>query len=169
MTSSLDTRIRPANPSFSAMIPAMMKDRHETGDATDSGYGVVLVIDESVPVRTKLVEILQKLGTSGGEIIEAESAEEGLAAFRGKRPSIVFTELVGVHPEDGLDAIHEMLGFDPLARIVLVTAEPRESAEVRAAVRAGVFAIIEKPVRYEKIRAVLADLEAEDGGIQRMR
>lgn len=130
---------------------------------------VVLVVDESIPIRAKLVEVIAKLGTAGGAILQATTPDEALAAFRRHHPSIVFTELIGIHAEDGLEVIHEMLETDPRARIVLVTAEPRDSAEVRAAIRAGVFAIVEKPVRYEKIRAVLADLEAEEGGVERLR
>lgn len=132
-------------------------------------HGAVLVLDESLPVRLKMVEILRKLGTADANIVQATTAEEALAAFREARPALVFAELVGVHPEDGLDVLHEMLEIDPAARIVLVTSEPRDSPEVRAAIRAGVFAYVEKPLRHEKIRAILADLEAEEGGIERFR
>lgn len=150
------------------MIPGMGRDPQADNKPTAS-HGLMLVLDESLPVRQKMVEILQKLGSANSGVIEAGSAEEALALFRKHRPSIVFAEFVGVHPEDGLDVLHEMLDADPTARIVLVTAEPRESAEVRAALRAGIFALIEKPLRYEKIRAVLSDLESEEGGIERYR
>jgi len=153
------------------MIPAMGRESEsQAGEVVAPlGHGTVLVIDESLPIRTKLVEVLEKLGTAGGKILQATTPDEALAAFRAHRPALVFTELIGIHAEDGLEVIHEMLEVDPRARVVLVSAEPRESAEVRAAIRAGVFAFIEKPIRYEKIRAVLADLEAEEGGIERLR
>lgn len=146
------------------MIPAF-------GDAEGKTrqHGVVLILDESLPVRLKMVEILHKLGTSDSHIVQATTAEEALAAFREHRPTLVFAELVGVHPEDGLDVLHEMLETEPTARIVLVTSEPRDSPEVRAAIRAGVFAYVEKPLRHEKIRSILSDLEAEEGGIERFR
>lgn len=148
------------------MIPAF-------GDADRDGetrrQGVVLILDESLPVRLKMVEILHKLGTADSHIVQSTTAEEALAAFREHRPMLVFAELIGVHPEDGLEVLHEMLEIEPTARIVLVTSEPRESPEVRAAIRAGVFAYVEKPLRHEKIRSILSDLEAEEGGIERFR
>lgn len=134
-----------------------------------SGHGLLLVLDEAVPVRTALLEILQKLGTPGGHILQAATSAEALALFAEQRPHVVFAELVGVHPEDGLEVILEMLDREPSTRVVLVTAEPREGPEVRAAIRAGVFALVEKPLRHEKIRQVLQDLQAEEGGIERFR
>ena len=152
------------------MIPGIGQDAPtQQPEMRQLDPGIVLVIDESLPIRNKLVEILQKMGSVGGRIIQAASEDEALANFREHRPRLVFTELIGVHPEDGLEVIHAMLEIDPATRVVLVSAEPRESPEIRAAVRAGVFAYVEKPLRYEKIRAVLADLEAEEGGIERFR
>lgn len=150
------------------MIPAMEREV-EAREGRTGVHGIVLVVDESLPVRLKMVEILQKLGTPGGHILQATTPEEALAAFRDKRPRLVFAELIGVHPEDGLDILHEMLEIEPTSRIVLVTSEPREGAEVRAAIRAGVFAYVEKPLRHEKIRAIVQEMEAEEGGIERFR
>lgn len=137
--------------------------------AVQPGHGLVLLIDEAIPVRNALVEILQKLGTPAEHILQAATPDEALDVFATRHPHVVFIELIGVHPEDGLEIVHEMLERDPRARIVLVTAEPREAPEVRAAIRAGVFAYVEKPIRHEKIRQVLQDLQAEEGGIERFR
>lgn len=134
-----------------------------------ASHGQVLIVDESLPVRAKMAEILTKLGTRATDILQATTPEQALEAFRALRPAIVFAELIGMHPEDGLEVIHEMLEIDPQARIVLVTAESRETPEVRAAIRAGVFAYIEKPLRHEKIRSIMQELEAEEGGIERYR
>ncbi len=151
------------------MIPTLGKNREATEEVVVATPQRVLIADEALPIRRILLEILHKLGTSADRIIVATDAEETLAAFREHRPQLAFVEFMGVHLEDGLDVIHAMLETDPEARIVLLTAEPRESPEVRAAIRAGVFAVVEKPLRHEKIRAVLADLESEIGGIERYR
>ena len=152
------------------MIPGIGKGDVEVAEQRASaGHAQVLIVDESLPVRAKMMEILTKLGTPADQILQATTPEEALDAFRAHRPGVIFVELVGVHPEDGLEVIHEMLEIDPRARIVLVTAESRETAEVRAAIRAGVFAYVEKPLRHEKIRSIIAELEAEEGGIERYR
>lgn len=149
------------------MIPAM--GGREVSASEARGPARILVVDEAVPVRNVLIEILRKLGMAEGEVWQASSAEEALALFKRESPTIVFTELVGVRPEDGLEVVHEMLDRAPTIKIVLVSAEARDSAEVRAAIRAGVFAFIEKPLRHEKIRQVMQELQAEEGGIERLR
>ena len=152
------------------MIPAIGGGQRASGhDAGSPASSRILVVDEAQVVRATLVEILRKLGVPDEDVEEATSAEEALAAFRRAPPHVVFAELVGVHPEDGLEVIHEMLERAPRAKVVLVTAEPRDSPEVRAAIRAGVFALVEKPLRHEKIRQVLQDLHAEEGGVERLR
>jgi DNA-binding NtrC family response regulator len=129
----------------------------------------VLVVDEAPPVVRALVEALQKLGVPREDVRIAMGAHEALDAFRKDPPDVVFAELVGTRPEDGLEVVHEMLDAAPHVKVVLVTAEPRDSPEVRAAIRAGAFAFIEKPLRHDKIRQVMQDLESEEGGIERFR
>ena len=129
----------------------------------------VLVVDEALPVVRAIVEALLKTGISREDVRVAMGAQDALESFHKDPPDVVFAELVGARPEDGLEIIHEMLESFPEVKIVLVTAEARDSAEVRAAIRAGVFAFIEKPLRHDKIRAVMQDLESEEGGIERFR
>jgi len=131
----------------------------------------MLLLEEAAPVRARLLDILHKLGVQDEEMAFATDAGEALSWFQpGQQPpGVVFAELLGVHPEEGLEIVHEMLDRAPKTKIVLVTAEPRESPEVRAALRAGIFAYVEKPIRFEKIRAVLVDLASEEGGVERLR
>lgn len=154
------------------MIPSLGRSGQE-GPREEVGNPArlrrVMIADEALPVRRTLIEILKKMGTPESEILVATEPQEALEVFREKRPTIVFAEFLGVHAEDGLEIINEMLDFDPEAKIVLITAEARDTPEVRAAIRAGVFAFVEKPLRHEKIRAVLSDLESELGGIERFR
>lgn len=129
----------------------------------------ILVVDEALPVRRKLQEILARAGIAGSEVRAVASAEDALEAFALEHPDIVFAELVGADSTEGLRMVTEMLSLDPLARVVLVTAETEDSPLVRQAVRAGVFGIIAKPLRQEKVRAVLAEIESEEGNIERFR
>lgn len=148
------------------MIPVIGAGASPLRGTTAQGY---LVLEEAQPVRNQLREILAKLGIPAEDIAFAATGQEALAHFGDAHPYVVFAELVGVHPEEGLEIVHEMLERAPEARVVLVTAEPRDSPEVRAAVRAGVFAVIEKPLRAEKVRAALQDLHNEESKIERLR
>lgn len=128
----------------------------------------VLVVDEAVPVRRKLLDILHRAGVSAHEVSMATSAEEAMEAFAQRHPTLVFCELVG-DPSHGLQMVLEMLALDPQAKVVLVTAEDPNGIVVRQAIRAGVFGVVQKPLRHEAIRQVLSEIESEEGGIQRFR
>ncbi len=154
------------------MIPSLGKNRDAPTPEErprPPSTGRIRVADVAEPVRRTLLDILRKLGTPESDVIVATSPEETLALFKKHNPSLVFLELLGVQPEDGLEVIHEILDTGPEVRVVLVTAEPDDAPEVRAAIRAGVFAVIHKPLRHEKIRQVISDLETELGGVERLR
>jgi DNA-binding NarL/FixJ family response regulator len=130
--------------------------------------GAILVVDAAPGVRLELEEILAHSGARPSRIASAATAAEARSAFRALRPRVVLAELVGDDPADGLAMIVEMMATDPRARIVLVTAEEESSPLVRRAVRAGVFAVVRKPLRRETIRHVLLEIFAEEGGLERL-
>ena len=150
------------------MIPGLTRDEASIG-AVSLKLRRVLVVDEALPVRRKVLEILHRAGLSGTQVQMADSAEAALEAFAREHPALVFTELVGKDPDVGLSMILEMLQLDPHVKIVVVTAEDPEGALVRHAVRAGAFSVIRKPLRHDKIRQVLSEIESEEGGIERFR
>ena len=149
------------------MIPGLEKDRESAGTVT-LHVRKVLVVDEAVPVRRKLLDILHRAGIPTSEILMADSAEAALETFALDHPSLVFCELVG-EATKGLDMVLEMLTVDPQAKIVLVTAEDANSPLVRRAIRAGAFGVIRKPLRHEAVRTLLGEIESEEGGIERFR
>jgi len=155
------------------VIPAFGGRRPEDAQAPAASAhavsAVILVLDEALAVRRAMEEILVKLGVAHRDLRLVETPEDALEIFRKERPRLTFTEFIGTHPDEGLDMIHAMLDVDPQAKIVLLTAEPKDAPEVRAAIRAGAFAHVEKPLRHEKIRAILLEIEAEEGGIERYR
>lgn len=129
----------------------------------------ILVVDEALPVRRALLDTFHKLGIPAADVVGLTDADEALERFARLNPALVFSEFVGDTPEVGLAMIREMLALDPYVKVILVTAEPRDSPHVRAAIRAGVFALLEKPLRHEKIRHCLMEIENEAGGIERFR
>lgn len=150
------------------MIPALGPDAPAT-PTVSLQLRKILIVDEALPVRRKLLETLHRAGIPIAQIHQATGADAALETFVREHPTLVMAELVGDDPQQGLDMVLEMLQIDPQARIVLMTAEDARSPMVRAAVKAGVFAVVEKPLRHEKIRAVMAEIESEEGGIERFR
>lgn len=147
------------------MIPGALDRKLET---VTLGLRHVLVVDEALPVRRKMLDILHRSGVPAELVRQAETAEAALEAFAKDHPDLVFAELVGAG-EEGLGMLREMLAIDPKARLILVTAEAPGSPLVRQAIRMGVFAIVEKPLRHDKIRTILSEIEDEETGIQRFR
>lgn len=127
----------------------------------------ILVVDESGAVRAKVLAVLAELERDPIEVVTAASAEEALAQIRAAPPTLVFTDLVGATPEEGLRAILGVLQERPALPIVLVTAEAHESPLVHEAIRMGVFAVVHKPLRNDAIRGVLAEIETEESGVAR--
>ncbi|HET6404389.1 MAG TPA: response regulator [Candidatus Thermoplasmatota archaeon] len=147
------------------MIPGLEK---ATAGAVSLRLRHVLIVDDALPVRRKLIEILHRSGLSATEMSQAESAEHALEIFAMQNPTLIFAEFVG-EGSAGLEMVLEMLHIDPQAKVVLVTADDPASPMVRAAIRAGVFGVVQKPLRHEAIRQILAEIESEEGGIERYR
>lgn len=151
------------------MIPTLHGRAERDAQPTPVTVRKVLVVDEAAPVRRSLLEMLHRLGIPTQSVFVEHEAETALEVFVREHPTLVFTELLGDDAQKGLDMVLEMLGIDPHVKVVLVTAEPSDSPLVRRAVRAGVFAVVEKPLRHDKVRAVLTELDNEVGGVERYR
>lgn len=129
----------------------------------------VLVVDESATIRVLAQEILAKLGYRGDAVDAVRLPREALARIgQPGGPSVVLMEL-DFEQEDGLPCALEMLERDPHLKLIVLTAEGTTCERVRRVVRAGAFAVLEKPLRHDKVRAVIADLDMEEGGIERVR
>lgn len=148
------------------MLPGQLKP-----EARESSVELrrILVVDEAMPIRRKLGEILARTGLAPGQLRVVATADEALEVFALEHPDLVFAELVGPDPQVGLEMVLEMLSIDPHARIVLVTAEDPEGPLVRQAIRGGVFAVLAKPLRHDKVRQILSEIDSEEGGIERFR
>ncbi|MEA3202318.1 MAG: hypothetical protein QOE90_3746 [Thermoplasmata archaeon] len=159
----------PASDWLHPMIPGIGRGDSPLETTVSLRLRTILLADDAAPVRRKLLDILHRQAVPASQVQATGDPDEALELFARHHPGVVFAEFVGKRPEDGLDMVLEMLALDPQAKIVLVTSEPRDSLLVRAAIRAGVFAYIEKPLRHEKIRAVISEIESEEGGIERFR
>jgi len=151
------------------MIPGVNRETLQVEVKESLVIDSALIVDEAVPIQRKLLDILHRAGFAASRVQMTADAESAMELFVREHPGVVFAEFVGDDPEEGLAMVLEMLKLDPQARVVLVTAEPRDSAVVRRAVRMGAFAVVEKPVRHETIRALLTDINNEAGGIERFR
>ena len=110
----------------------------------------VLVADDSVFVRTQIVKLVQALGH---ETAEAADGAEAVSAFERWRPDLVLLDIT--MPEmDGLEALRNILGIDPEAAVVMVSALTANRVVMEAlSIGAGDF--LSKPIDPDKLAQII--------------
>jgi len=116
----------------------------------------VLIVDDSALARRNLRQILESANC------EVDEAEDGLAALERyflERPDVVLLDLVmrGMY---GLDVLEKLRQLDPLAKVVVVSADVQTSSQ-QLVDEAGAKAFITKPFDREEI---IGTLKAVLGG-----
>ena len=106
----------------------------------------VLIVDDSALARRNLRQILESANC------EVDEAEDGLAALERyflERPDVVLLDLVmrGMY---GLDVLEKLRQLDPLAKVVVVSADVQTSSQ-QLVDQAGAKAFITKPFDREEV------------------
>ena len=110
----------------------------------------VLVADDSVFVRTQIVKLVQALGH---ETAEAADGAEAVSAFERWRPDLVLLDIT--MPEmDGLEALRNILGIDPEAAVVMVSALTANRVVVDA-LSIGARDFLSKPIDPGKLAQII--------------
>ena len=112
----------------------------------------VLVVDDEPAIRMTTAKILER---DGYEVATAEGAAEAMSVLEGGAFDVLLSDIVmpGV---TGIELMNMALEAEPHVKVVLVTGEPTvESAA--AAVRAGAFAYLPKPVVRADLLKVIGD------------
>jgi two-component system response regulator DevR len=113
----------------------------------------VLVVDDSVPVRARLVEMIRELGDVDA-IDEASDAHAGLASARMDRPDVV---VLDIHlPGTSGIAILPRLKALPLSPLVVVLTNDAGEGHRRQCLLAGADFFFDKAKEFEKVIEVIA-------------
>ena len=116
----------------------------------------VLIVDDSALARRNLRQILE---SANCEVDEAEDGLTALERYFLERPDVVLLDLVmrGMY---GLDVLEKLRQLDPLAKVVVVSADVQTSSQ-ELVDQAGAKAFITKPFDREEI---IGTLKAVLGG-----
>ena len=116
----------------------------------------VLIVDDSALARRNLRQILE---SADCEVDEAEDGLSALERYFLEKPDVVLLDLVmrGMY---GLDVLEKIRQLDPLAKVVVVSADVQTSSQ-QLVDQAGAKAFITKPFDREEI---IGTLEAVLGG-----
>jgi two-component system chemotaxis response regulator CheY len=108
-----------------------------------------LVVDDAAFMRMRCVKLLKE---SGHETVEAENGRKAVEMYKSLKPDAVLLDIT--MPEmDGLEALREILAFDPKARVAMVTAVGQQAVVIEA-LKAGAADFVVKP--YQQTRFLQA-------------
>jgi len=113
----------------------------------------ILIVDDAEFLRVRLTKMLS---TDGYEVFQAENGVKAVATYKDIHPDVVLMDVT--MPEmDGLTALKEIVGFDPKARVIMLTALGQESV-VLEAVKSGAKDFIVKPFERDRVMSAITKL-----------
>ena len=113
----------------------------------------ILAVDDSVPLRKMLVDVLRK---AGHDVVEASDGKEGLDRLREHDPDMVITDLT-MPVMDGLDFIEAARGEERDLPMLLLTTETADHLKARAR-EIGATGWLTKPFDSDQILRLVDQL-----------
>lgn len=117
----------------------------------------VLIVDDALFMRNMLRDIFEK---AGHEVVgEAGDGLAALEAYRRLKPDLVTMDIV-MPLRSGIEALADICGEDPLARVIMCSALGQESL-VLEAVKAGARDFVVKPFKEQRVLDVVQRVAAK--------
>jgi DNA-binding NarL/FixJ family response regulator len=118
------------------------------------GRFIVLVVDDSILVRRRLVALLHD-AAPGTLVVEAADPEEGIEAFHRWRPDVVVLDL-SMPGGSGLDVLREIRKVTP-PRMVIVFTNHSEEPYRRRCLEGGADLFLDKSKDLRRLVEVLRE------------
>ena len=107
----------------------------------------VLICDDAIFMRTMISDILAQ---SGYEIVgEAETGVQAIERYKQLKPDLVTMDIV-MPDLGGIEAVREIVKFDPAARILMCSAMGQQALVVEA-IQAGARDFVVKPFQPSRV------------------
>ena len=107
----------------------------------------VLIVDDAAFMRMMIKDILEK---NDFEIVgEANNGVVAVDMYKKEKPDVVTMDIT-MPDMDGIEAVKQIKGFDPNAKIIMCSAMGPQSM-VMDAIRAGAKDFIVKPFQAERV------------------
>jgi two-component system chemotaxis response regulator CheY len=115
----------------------------------------LLVVDDALFMRKLICGVAIE---AGWQIIgEAVNGAEAVSLYQQHRPDLVTMDLV-MPVMGGLEALRQIRAFDPLAKVVVVTALDQKQSLMES-IQDGAIDFIVKPFERERVLALLTKVE----------
>ena len=116
----------------------------------------VLVVDDTAFMRMTLKNILEKKNYE--VVAEAEDGKQAIDLYQQHTPDLVTMDIT-MPNMDGLTAIKEILGKDPQAKVIVVSAMGQKNLVIDA-LNAGAKDFVVKPFQPDRIEEALQKVNA---------
>ncbi len=116
----------------------------------------ILVVDDSVTIRSMIIKALRLSVPELGQVFEAENGISALARLTEKEVDAVLTD-INMPRMDGLQLIGKMKNIPKLANIPIIVISTDGSQErIHELENRGISGYLHKPFRPEQLREVLS-------------
>ncbi|NJD20171.1 MAG: response regulator [Gemmatimonadetes bacterium] len=112
----------------------------------------ILYVEDDPDYREAVRAILE---AAGYEVVEAVSAEEGLASFRSTPPDAALVDLMMEEVDAGITLTKELRAAGASIPVFLLSSVGDALSLERATEELGVVAILQKPIRAETLVGIL--------------
>jgi len=141
---------------FSVYLPVLFNpevvEESQEENATRSGKGTVLVIDDEEIMRSLVKEMLEECGYS---LLFAADGEEGLSIYQDNYADIDLILLDMIMPKkSGVETFHAIRQITPDAKII-VTSGFRQDERVEKLLAKGAAGFIQKPYTINKLSEII--------------
>ena len=110
----------------------------------------VLIADDAAFMRMRSAALLRELGH---EVLEAEDGRRAVEVYKAERPDAVLLDIT-MPVMDGLEALKQIIAYDPQARVAMVTAMGQQQV-IMEAIKTGARDFVVKPFDSSRIEAAL--------------
>ena len=114
----------------------------------------VLVVDDSLIMRKKLVAYIERLGHN--VIGTANDGDEAIYLTEKLKPDIITMD-VTMPGMDGITAVREIKKVNSDVKIIMITSHGKEGV-VLSSIAAGAIAYLLKPIEEDKVEKAFHDL-----------
>ena len=110
----------------------------------------ILIADDAAFMRMRSASLLKELGH---DVLEAEDGAQAVDMFKEHSPDAVLLDIT-MPVMDGLEALKEIIGINPAAKIAMVTAMGQQQV-IMEAIKAGAKDFVVKPFDADRIEEAL--------------
>lgn len=106
----------------------------------------IMVVDDAMFMRKKCAQVLTQ---NGYTVVEAANGREAVSAYKSSKPDAVLMDIT-MPDMDGLQALKELLTFDPECKVSMCSAMGQQSMVIEA-LKMGAMDFVVKPFDVARV------------------